>query len=163
MELARLASKQLAPRAPEQQGSRNRKKDYHAIWDGFPQLSYRLRFDRPDPHGQENAKCEDFRPFWLRIAAGTQRNPGRGLKMEKRNFSALGVPKRRKKLTTLSGMVVRNFLRFTFCPTAPPRAGNRKIRVFRPFWPRTALDTWRNPGAGPKMEKCNFPVLGALL
>ena len=47
----------------------------------------------------------------------------------------------------------------------PPRAGNREIRVrgFRPFWPRMALGTWINPGAGPKTKKCNFPGLGHFL
>ena len=38
---------------------------------GCPQLSYTLSFDRPDPHGRENAKYEDFGPFWLRTAVGT--------------------------------------------------------------------------------------------
>ena len=38
-----------------------------------------------------------------------------------------------------------------------------KYGNFRPFWPRMALGTSRNLGAGPKTEKWNFPVLGALL
>ena len=32
--------------------------------------------------------------------------------------------------TMLSGMVVRNFLHFTFCLTGPPGAGNREKRGF---------------------------------
>ena len=47
------------------------------------------------------------------------------------------------------------FLHFPFWPTAPPGAGNREILGwgFKPFWPRTALDT----NAGRKTEKHNFP------
>ena len=35
-----------------------------------------------------------------------------------------------------------------------------KYGDFRPFWPRTAFGTWRNPGHGLEMENRNFPVLG---
>ena len=38
--------------------------------------------------------------------------PGPGRKWKKNNFPVLGVPKRKKKVTTLSGMVVRNILTF---------------------------------------------------
>ena len=61
----------------------------------------------------------------------------------------------------MSGMVVCNTLYF-----ARPDPHKREIAKYgylRPFWPRTALGTLRNPGAGQKKEKCNFPVLGALL
>ena len=58
-----------------------------------PQLSYSLRFDRPDPHRQENAKYEDVGSFWPRTAVGTWRNPRPGPKTENRNFLALGGPK----------------------------------------------------------------------
>ena len=61
--------------------------------DGCPQLSYSSRFDRPDPHGRENAKNEDFGPFWPRTAVGTRRNPGTGPNTENRNFPVLGGPK----------------------------------------------------------------------
>ena len=30
-----------------------------------------LSFDRPDPHGREDTKYEDFGPFWPRTAVGT--------------------------------------------------------------------------------------------
>ena len=84
-----------------------------------------------DPEGREIAKYGYFSSFWPRTAFSTWKNPGRGLKTEKRNFLALGVPKSKTKVNTLSGMVVRNFfLHFTFRPTGPPRLGNRKIWVF---------------------------------
>ena len=68
-----------------------------------------------------------------------------------RNFPALGVPKSKKKVTTLSGMVVRYFLQFAFCPT-----GNREILVFSgPFglwhleksWARAENGKMQFPGA----------------
>ena len=95
--------------------------------DGCPQLSDSLRFGRPDPQGQEIAKYGYFRPFWPRTAFGTWRNHGRGLKTEKRNFPALGVPKLKQRLPRYLGWLSATFLRFTFCSTGPPRAGNRKI------------------------------------
>ena len=48
-----------------------KKKSYHGIRDGLPQLTDILRFDRPDPHGRENAKYEDFVPYQPRTAIGT--------------------------------------------------------------------------------------------
>ena len=62
---------------------KRRKTSYHAIRDGCPQLSCSLRFDRLDPHGQENTKYEDFRPCWPRTAVGTWRNPRTGPKTGK--------------------------------------------------------------------------------
>ena len=64
-------------------------------------------FPRRIPTWSETVINWDFGPFW---AAGTWRNSGPGPKTEKRNFPVLVVPKREKKGTTLSGMVVRNFL-----------------------------------------------------
>ena len=46
-------------------GVPKRAKNYHAVRDGCAQFSYRLRFDRPDPHGWEYAKYDDFRPSAL--------------------------------------------------------------------------------------------------
>ena len=82
---------------------------------------------------------------------------------KKRNFPALGVPKSKKT----SYHAIRDgcpqpvyILRFG----RPDPHGQEiaKYGYFRPFWPRTALGTYGNPGAGPKTEKCNFLVLGAL-
>ena len=84
----------------------------------------------PDPQGQEIAQYGDFRPFWPRAAFGTYRNPGRGLKTEKRNFPALGVPKPKKKLPRYPGWLPATFLCFMFWPTGPPWVENRKIRIF---------------------------------
>ena len=106
------------------------KKKFLRIWDGFPQLFYNLCFGRPSPQGREIAKYGDLRPFWPRKAFGTERNLGRGLKTEKHNFPALGVLKSKKKLPRYLGWLSATFLRLTFGPTGPPRAGNRKVRVF---------------------------------
>ena len=79
------------------------------------------------PRGGKIAKYEDFRPFWPRTAFGTCRNPGHRLKMEKGNFPAQGVPKSKKKVTTLSGMVVRKFFMLYVLPDLfdrTPMGGN---------------------------------------
>ena len=67
------------------------------------------------------------------------RNPRPRPKTEKHNFPVLGAllgggSGRPKRLPTK----VRDFfLNFTIWPTGPPRAGNRRNWVFRPFWPAT--------------------------
>ena len=43
---------------------------------------------------------------------------------------ARGPEIEKKKLPRYPGLLSATFLRFMFCPTGPPRAGNRKIRVF---------------------------------
>ena len=68
-------------------------KKYYAVRDGRLRFSYSLRFDRPDPHGEENVEYEDFGPFWPRTTVGTWRNPGAGPKTENLNFLVLGGPK----------------------------------------------------------------------
>ena len=78
---------------PGARGLETENKSYHAIRDGCPQRSCILHFDRPDPHGRENAKYEDFRPFWPRTAVGTWRNPGPRPKTENRNFPVLRGPR----------------------------------------------------------------------
>ena len=107
-----------------------RRKSCHAIRHGGPQPFYILRFARPDRQGWEIAKYGYFGRFWPGMALGTEINPGRGLKTEKCNFQALGVPKSRKKLPHYPGWLFATFLRCTFWPTGPPRAGNRKMWGF---------------------------------
>ena len=144
-----------------------KKTKYHAIRDGFPQLSPDFFSVGPPPAGNG-----DLVVFW---AAGTWRNSGPGPKTEKRNFPVLGGPKRGEKVTTLSGMVVRNFLTLYVLADQTPRGRKSrntgisgdairdgclqlfyrsrfarpglqgreiaKYGYFRPFWPRTALGT----------------------
>ena len=104
-------------------------------------------------------KYRYFRPFWPRKAFGTCRHPGPGLKTEKRNFLAIGVPKSKKKLPQYLGWLSATFSRFTLCPTGLPWAGNRKTLAwyFRPFWPRTAFGTGGNPGPRADIETMQFP------
>ena len=104
---------------PGARGPKAGGKSYH----GCPQLFYILCFGQPDPQGRVIVKYGDFRPFWPRTAFGTWRNPGRGPKMERHNFPALGVPKSKTKATTLSGMVVRNFFMFYGLPDRIPTCG----------------------------------------
>ena len=115
---------------------------------------FRLRFDRPDPQGAGNRK---MRVFWAILAQG-------GLKTEKHNYPALRVPKSKNKSHhAVRDVCLQLFYALRFAGPDPHVREIAKCGYFRPFWPRTALGTWRNPGAGPKTEKCNFPVLGALL
>ena len=72
-------------------GPETEEKICHAIRGGCPQLSYILRFGRPDTQGWENPKYRDFTPFWPRTALSTERNPGCGPKTEKHNFPVPGV------------------------------------------------------------------------
>ena len=95
-------------------------------------------------------KYEDFQPFWPRTENGKSEFPG------------ARWPDMQTKLPRYPGWLSPTFLCFTFWPTRRPRAGNRKIWGFRPFWPRTAVGTWRNPGPGPKSEKnTNFRFKGS--
>ena len=123
---------------PAPRVSKSRKKSYHAIRDGCPQLFYALRFAQPDPHRQEIAKYGYFRPFWPRAALGT----GAGPKTEKCNFpvlvALLGGKSGRSKF---SPRKCATFLRFAFWPTGPHGRQIAKYGGFRPFWPRTALGT----------------------
>ena len=79
---------------------------------------------------------------------------------EKHNFPALRVPKSKAKVTTLSGMVFCNFFTLCVLPDRTPTGWKSQNTGISGHF---GLGTERNPGAGPKMEKCNFPVLGALL
>ena len=62
---------------PVQGGPERKKKLPRYAGDGCPQLSYNVRFDRPDPHGRKNTKYfisfelfEYFGPFCPRTAVG---------------------------------------------------------------------------------------------
>ena len=60
------------------------------------------------------------------MAVGTWRNFGPRLKTENPNFPSAKGPKiERKKVTTLSGMVVRNFFTVHVLPNWTPRGGNK--------------------------------------
>ena len=60
-----------------------------------------------------------LKKFWARAENGKTQFPG------------ARSPGIEKKVTTLyPGWLSATFLCFTFCPTRPPRAGNRKIRIF---------------------------------
>ena len=111
-----------------------------------------------------------FGPFW---AAGTQRNSGTGPKPEKHNFPVQGVPKRKKKVTTLSGMVVRNFLTVYVSTDRTPTGGKtQNTRIFGHFGLGRPLVLREIPGPGRKRKivvsraqaengkKRNFPALG---
>ena len=154
LEIFQARAKNRKTQFPGARGPETEKESYHAVRDGCPLLSSSLSFDRPDSHRREGAKYEDFGPFWPRTALG--RNPGTGPKAERRNFLALGVPKSKKKVTTLSGMVVHNFLTSNVLADRTPTGGeSRNTGVSRPFWPRTALGTWRN--SERKTEKRKQP------
>ena len=79
-------------------------------------------------------------------------------------FAAKGAPKWRKKATTLSGMVFRNFIGNDLFSGRTPPVGNGDLVVVWPvlgLWHLEKSCVWA--GSGRKTEKHNFPVLGALL
>ena len=123
MRVWQASKQQLAPQGPfwsvEQKGPRNRGKKMLPRFLGWFSATFSgTIFLRSDPHVVGNG---DLLVLW---APGTQRNSGTGPKTEKRNFLALGVPKSKKKITTLSGTVVRNF--FTVLPDWTPRGGKSR-------------------------------------
>ena len=76
--------------------------------------------------------------------------------MENLNFPVLGVPKRKTKVTTLSGMVVRNFFTFHVLTDQAPRGGkSQNTGGLGPFGLGQPLGTYRI--SGPKIEKMQFP------
>ena len=76
------------------------------------------------PTGQENAKCGYFQAI---LAQGglwhLEKSRARAENGKKHNFPALGLPKSKEKVTTLSGMVVHNFLTFYLWPDGTPVRG----------------------------------------
>ena len=126
--------------------------------DGFPQLSQEQFFFGRTPRWSRRVIYWAFGPFWA--AGHLEKFRARVKKQKKRNFPVLGVPKRGEKVTTLSGMVVRNFLTVhVLTDRAPNWWENAKYEDFGPFWPRTTVGTYKNPEPGPKTENRNFPVL----
>ena len=104
MELARLASKQqvnskqLAPQGPfwaqSNKGPKIKQKCYHAIRDGFQQLSREQFFFLSDHHRSETVIWWGFGLFW---AEGTWRNSGTGPKTKKTQFPGDRGPETEKK------------------------------------------------------------------
>ena len=83
------------------------------------------------PTWSEKVIYWNFGPFW---AAGTWRNSEPGPKTERRNFPVLGVLKRIIFFTTLSGMVVRNFLIVYVLTDQTPTGGKtRNTRILGHF------------------------------
>ena len=72
------------------------------------------------PERRRNSNLVGFGPFW---AFGTRRNSGPGRKTQKHNFPVLGALLWEKDVTTLSGMVFRNFLDKAFFWSDPHRPG----------------------------------------
>ena len=148
---------------PGARGPKTERKRYHAVRDGCPQPFYVLRFARPDSHGREIAQYGHFRPFWPRTAFGTWRNRARAENGKTQFPGARGPEIEGKSYHAIRDGCPQLFYPLRFARPDPQGQEIAKHGYVRPFWPRTALGTWRNPGAGPKTEKRNFPVLGALL
>ena len=77
---------------------------------------------------------------------------------------ATGVPKLKKNVT-IQDAIQDGFPQIFYnlrCGRPDPHGREiAKYGGLRPFWPRTALGTYRNPGCGPKSVKHNIRVLGA--
>ena len=83
----------------------------------------------------------------------TWRNPGAGPKTEKCNFPVRGVPKRKKNVTTLSGMVVRNFFTLPVLHHRALRGRNsQNTSIFGHFGLGRPLALREIPGLGRKRK-----------
>ena len=114
----------------EQKGSQNpRKKCYHAIRDGFAQLSQEQLLFRSDPHVVGN---NDLLGFWPVLGRGHLEKFRARAENRKTQFpGAKGTFGRENpSAPDVSPKNCATFLHFAFWPTGPPRAGNRKILVF---------------------------------
>ena len=136
-------------------------KSYHAVRDGCPQLSFGLRFDGPDPEGRENAKYEDFRPFWPRTAVGTLRNPRIGPKNRKSQFPGAGGTEIKKILPRYPGRFSATYLHFTFWTTGRGIGCVRSCGACWRFWQSTctALSDWSSRGLHAPLK----PSLSAMM
>ena len=122
----------------------------------FSQLSWERVCLSVGPPPVGNGDVVVFGPFW---ASGTQRNSGPGRKRPKTQFpgarGTFGVEIRTpQKCLTESAQLF-----YILCFDRPDPHGQEiaEYWFFRPFWPRAALGTKRNPGPGPKTGKRNFP------
>ena len=103
------------------------------------------------PRCSETVIYWGFGPF---LAASTQRSSGPGPKTEKHNFPVLGVPKRKKIITTLSRMVVCNFLTFYVLTDRTPTGGKtQNTRIWGHFGlgRPLALEQFLGPGRQQKI------------
>ena len=88
------------------------------------------------------------RPLALRETLGAGQKRGKT-----HNFLVLGVPKQKKNVPTLSGMVVRNFLTFYVLPDQTPTGGKTQSVGFLGHSDLGgSLALAEIPGAGPKQK-----------
>ena len=142
MELARLASKQAASKQQASSAGpflrpgatgvpKLKKKCNHAIRDGFPQLSRGQFFVRLEPHVVGNGDLLGFGPV---LGRGHLEKFRAQAKNRKTQFPDARGPKTEKKVSTLFGIVVRNFLTFTVLTDRSPTGGKtRSTRILGHF------------------------------
>ena len=81
----------------------------------------------------------DLLGFWPVLGRGHLEKFRAQVKNGKSQFPDARGPEIKKKVTTLSGMVVRKF--FKFCVSTDQGREIAKYGFSRPFWPRAALGT----------------------
>ena len=115
------------------------------------------RFDQP--HGQETAKYGSSWPFWPRTALSTWRNPGPRPTSEIARFPSARGPETGKKFTTLSVMVVHNFLTFLcFDRLDPQGRETAKYGYFRLFWRNSGRKTEKRKQPHCNQKERNKPL-----
>ena len=118
--------------------------------DGFLQLSRKqvILLVGPPPVGNG-----DLVGVWPVFGLGHLEKFRARAENRKAQFSGARGPKTEKKNTTLSGMVVRNFLTFYVLTDRTPRGGkNAKYKNFGPFGLGRPLALIEIPGPGRKQK-----------
>ena len=130
-----------------------------------PNFFYVSLVGQPDrPQGAGNREIRGFQAIMAQDGLWhLEKSWARAENGKKHNFLALGVRKLKKKVITRSRMVVRNFFTFYVLPDQTPMGGKSHNTGISGHFGLGRPLAQRNPGAGPNTEKCNFPVLGALL
>ena len=118
-----------------------KKKNYHGISDGCPQIVYILCFGRLDPHGREITKYWVAGHFGLGWPLALREILSPGRKRKTQFPGAMGPETEKKSYHAIRGWLSATFYVLRFGRPDPWGREITKYRDLRPFWPRTAFGT----------------------
>ena len=105
------------------------------------------------PRGGKSQNMGVLGHFGLGRPLALRETPGPGRYRKKHKFPVQGVPKRKRNVTTLFGMVVCDFLTFYVLADQTPRGGkSRNTGMLGHFGPRRPLALRQVPGRGRKRK-----------